>query len=240
MTWETVSVAGPTGRGRTRSSQFGRWRPQLVQFDRSRHVWPWLRVPSATLVCLALGTVAHLSGGGHSPDLARTVVAITAVTVLWMRVAGVGPSASAASTLRVTAAVLASQGVVHLALTCPNPGQPSWAGGVDSGDGLFIGLSNGLHTVAHAGPSTGQPLGPAGGADLLIALGHLLAALGTAWWLARGEQAVWAWARRVVAAFSAQPVRIIVRRVRAARIAAETLLPVPVPVLCHGLRAPPA
>ncbi|MGH3380885.1 MAG: hypothetical protein ACRDP6_39735 [Actinoallomurus sp.] len=90
---------------------------------------------------------------------------------------------------------------------------------------LFSAAQHGQH-LAHGGAMA--PSSTGGGT---MALGHVVAAVVSAWWLRRGERAAWALARRIAAA--------VVRPSRALRTARLPLPPVPCRWVVPARSVPP-
>ncbi|WP_143447996.1 hypothetical protein [Kineosporia sp. R_H_3] len=158
-------------------------RPHRLQADAGR-LGTTLRLPVFVAVGAALGTAAHTAAAHALPDLWLLLPVVAAVTLCGLLIRGRERSFEA-----ITAALLASQVVVHAVLTLAHPAAGQ-AGAHLHGAGAATG------PLAHLVPD-----GP-------MLLAHLLAAGVAGWWLRRGEAAVWAaagWVWPALALLTAVP-----------------------------------
>jgi hypothetical protein len=142
-----------------------------------------LRLPSAVLVTLVLGTAFHVAAGAAAAPPAALLRTAAVLALLWAAVCR-----NELGLRQLVMAVWTSQAVVHFMLLpqeldvmaassspCPMPGGTGPSG-----------------TAMQAGDTGWQAL-----------VAHGVAGLLTAWWLRRGERRVWAAARRTAREFLA-------------------------------------
>lgn len=200
-----------------------------------------VRVPLFTVITTGLGVVAHVAAGGQPPSFRGLLVLFAAVALLWRAVAGPRAEASLA---RLLGGVLWVQVGIHLAL--------SYRAGAAAPGYLHCGDDARVILVPLPGSgASGAPL-PGGTGDTVHAMGHgsvwmwashALAALVVAFWLRRGEGAVWHAVRRVWAAFlpSPRPLPIPARPLSTwVATAGDARLDPPPVLLGHRWRGPPA
>ena len=205
-----------------------------------------------TAACLVLAVTAHIVGGGQAPGPGTVAVAAMG---LWAFFGMLTARERGGRFLGV--AVVSTQALLHLLFA--NIGRPP-AGASGQGVAALLLCSHGSAAIdagqlAAAQRTLGVPLGPvdAGAAvgwvpssPAAMLAAHLVAALGMAWWLRRGERAAWSAirqvARRVTALLPNRPAPVLlvalayVARPRdAAGRAARALLFSYV----QGMRAPP-
>ncbi|MFC4590762.1 MFS transporter [Sphaerisporangium corydalis] len=132
-----------------------------------------------TVVCLTLASVAHWFAGGAAPSAAVMTAGGLVVMTGTALLAG-----RERSPVTVTGLLLAAQAVLHLLLGPADlPGGPP-------------------HGPVPGGPPQEHALSVSAG--MLVA--HLTAALLTAWWLSRGESALWS-VLRAAGAYALRRVR---------------------------------
>lgn len=143
-----------------------------------------LRLPAFVVTSGLLALAAHGAAAGELPDTRSLLAA-----VLLTAAVGAVLCRRRRSFETIAAALVAGQAIVHVVLCLPHLTTSAAAG-------------HGAHHVA-TGPGLAAQLVP--GAPMLVA--HLLAAGVTAWWLARGEAAVWSLAQRLVPALALLTIR---------------------------------
>ncbi|WP_214317148.1 MFS transporter [Nonomuraea sediminis] len=152
---------------------------------RARLPFRLTRSAAFAAVCVGLGALAHVVGGGSSPGPAAVVVALLAAFALALAVSG-----RERSTAAINVALVGAQVVLHelFAIT----GSLEASSGLDGLRGALLGRFSpgGISQVAD-----GHAQGLSVGLGMWVA--HLLATLVTGWWLARGEAALWSLLRRL-------------------------------------------
>ncbi|MEV6395486.1 hypothetical protein AB0M39_12030 [Streptomyces sp. NPDC051907] len=161
-----------------------------------------VRVAVFTLVCVLLAASGHGMAAGHLPPPALLAVGGMAVA------ATVGRFACRERTLaEIGGAVTLAQGALHLLFAFAGPAlpvPPSHRG--HAGNGEHTGIQTSLVTGDSPAPWGGaeEPLGALmAHSDPSMLLAHLVAGLGAAWWLRRGEALVWRLGRLLGARVSA-------------------------------------
>ncbi len=187
-------------------------------------------------VCTGLATAGHTMAS-HAPVPPLALVAGLLVLI----VVGLALSSVERSLLTILSSLLGGQFLLHVLFAAAQRGGTG-AHAVGGGEpGPYAGHGLGDLHVGHGGPVHGVPSGFA------MTLAHVVAAVVSAWWLRRGERAVWGLARKVATALArpgfavlAEPVPLP-RRARLAPRAARTARP-RVTALRHVLvrRGPPS
>ncbi len=161
------------------------------------------------LVALVFGIVAHVTAGGLMPAVASVVVLVVPLLAVnaWL----LGRQATA---LRLCVLLVLEQTVVHGGLTAlaghasTGPGGAAHAESAPTGLGQAAALPGGgsrsgsyqdlVHAVHGSEVATltlptpvQHVLADLSGPNALMAVGHLVAAVGVALWLAWGERALW-------------------------------------------------
>jgi hypothetical protein len=134
-------------------------------------------------VCVGTALIGHAAAGGAAPGPAVVAAAVGATALGVLPLTGRPRSAPA-----VTGGLLAAQAALHLLLHAAAPG---------GGHGVPTGLAALGHVCGDALLNGGGPV---------MVLAHVWAALVTGWWLASGEEALWAVAGRLRAALLPPPV----------------------------------
>nr|WP_055502730.1 hypothetical protein [Nonomuraea pusilla] len=209
------------------------------------------RTAAFAAVCVTLAALAHRLGGGSGPAPATATAGFAAAFAAGLALAGRERSAGSISAVLVAAQfglheLFADDTNAYTSLhrllgsaagPAASPGPP--LGGVSAGAPPAL-AGQDASLLADGGPVAvhGHGGGLAVGAGMLLA--HLTASLLTAWWLARGEAALWALLRRLgrrltplrAVAVPAPPSLVPVVRTRAVPAA---------PALRHSLarRGPP-
>ncbi|MFE0677921.1 hypothetical protein [Streptomyces sp. NPDC058867] len=153
------------------------------------------RVALFTLVCVALAATGHSLAGGHRPPLLALALGGTTVALLAGRLAGRERTFG-----QLAGAVTLTQGALHLLFTLTGPGHTATAPAAQGGlhakhlahaDATAFYGAEAVNGAADAGAA---PVGMAMASthlSPLMLLAHLVAGLGTAWWLRQGEALVW-------------------------------------------------
>ncbi len=172
-----------------------------------------IRVAAFAAVSLGLAVAAHVAGGGHRPPPAVANVAFGALMLLgWLA------SRRERTGRQIAALVIGSQAVLHVVFVlrermagpagsraslnlaslflCHHGSTPISSAQVKAAT-AGIDLSS-LTTLARHTTPTPPPGWLVGWAPAAMIAAHLLAATVVAWWLRRGERALWTAACRVV------------------------------------------
>jgi len=173
--------------------------------ERATPALRWSRAAVLAGVAFGLGLVAHLSAGGLVPGPAGLATLLVVTLVGCAALLG-----RAASTLRVTALVVAGQGFIHAALTAASghAGDPHVALSATPphhADLTAAGRRGSLYDVYARATQGGETTGRIGvpdwaqhladdltGPHAAMAVAHLVAATLVGLWLASGERALWA------------------------------------------------
>lgn len=178
----------------------------------------YLRALLLSSMALALAIVAHLSAGGLLPEL-WTFGAMLALSVLlsgrWF--------GREASTFEIVSLLAAGQTLMHGAMT-------ALAGHV--GDTAPPPSSPG-HALVHAAEHLIEDMTPE---HAPMALAHLVAAVLTGLWLARGERALWN-LLRLLASTTRETLHLVLRPAATPPQASRLLLPAPPFLLERSTRA---
>ena len=194
-----------------------------------------MRAAAFGVVTLVLASGAHISAGGALPSI--TVLSLLAVPL--MLAAGALASRRCGPVLLV-GSLSAGQVLIHeslMVLTAHSAVDmfPAEPGAHHAAQALVAGQGS-VHSAAAMG---GAAVAGADGSSVTMKAAHVLATLVTALLLARGEQALWRLATRLLPALPAEPVLV-----GCARLQPPTLLSLPAlrpsVVSCGvGLRGPP-
>ncbi|MFI6602583.1 MFS transporter [Nonomuraea sp. NPDC050536] len=140
-------------------------------------------------VCVCLGALAHVAGGGSAPGPAVVGVALCAAFALALAVSGRERSTAAINTALVGAQIVLHE--LFAITTALDPLSPTSS----APGGFWAALLERLSPGGTPGEAGGHAQGLSVGLGMWVA--HLLATLVTGWWLARGEAALWSLLRRL-------------------------------------------
>ncbi|MEU6534764.1 hypothetical protein [Streptomyces sp. NPDC047000] len=158
-----------------------------------------LRAAVFAVVCVLLAVAGHRLGTGVAPP-------VWAGGAAFLGVFGVGfvLGGRERSLLGIGAAMLGTQGVLHIVFETVGPyGVPGAAGDGMGRDATTMGAqSMGPHAMG-SGPFTAGVVAHVHEMGTPVTAAHLLAALLAAWWLRRGEAAVWGLLRHAARAVPA-------------------------------------
>lgn len=173
----------------------------------------WVRATTVATISSALGVVAHVSAGGLLPNPVYLIVLTAGLTSV---VAPVLISPAGYRTLLLL--VGAGQAAVHAILTAAaGHGPHSHAAPSISGSEILGARATGAPHLLGVAPAPTQSRPDSGshwvshlvadlsGTNALMSLAHLAAAAGVAFWLWRGEQALWTLISLLVRRLTALP-----------------------------------